>query len=260
MEVLHVGAVPVAGLDLAEAEAAITRACIDREIYRAPHVTVVMKRPKMNRITVLGAVEKPGVVELRNGNSDLLQALVEAGNLTKEAGSIVEVHHPGFRPADQIMPKIAEGPGASGNQLTSLEIPARPSSARSIKVDLASLGTGTQQNFELQDGSVVRVEKRDPPALQVIGLVKEPDRYEFPLGKNMRLTDAIALAGGTSNQLADKIFVIRRREGAEPMLVNVSLRKAKRSGAENILLEPGDTVSVEQTPGRCFWMPSERWA
>ena len=76
--------------------------------------------------------------------------------------------------------------------------------------------------------------------------------YEFPLGKNMRLTDAIALAGGTSNQLADKVFVIRRREGSEPMLVSVSLRKAKRDGSENMLLEPGDTVSIEQTPGTVF--------
>ncbi|QDT56143.1 Polysaccharide biosynthesis/export protein [Caulifigura coniformis] len=252
VDVLHVGRVPVAGLDLAEAEAAITRACIDREIYRTPHVTVVMKRPKVNRITVLGAVEKPGVVELRNGNSDLLQALVEAGNLTKEAGSMVEIHHPGFRPLNNGNPRIAEGTDAAGNQLTSYDTTAKTVSSRTLKVDLASLGSGAPTNYDLEDGAVVRVEKRDPPALQVIGLVRKPDRYEFPLGKNMRLTDAIALAGGTSNQLADKVFIIRRREGAEPMLVGTSIRKAKRDGNENMLLEPGDTVSIEQTPGTVF--------
>jgi len=252
VDVLHVGRVPVAGLDLAEAEAAITRACIDREIYRTPHVTVVMKRPKVNRITVLGAVEKPGVVELRNGNSDLLQALVEAGNLTKEAGSMVEIHHPGFRPLNNGSPRIAEGPDGSGNQLTSYDTTAKTASSRTLKVDLASLGSGAPTTYDLEDGAVVRVEKRDPPALQVIGLVRKPDRYEFPLGKNMRLTDAIALAGGTSNQLADKVFIIRRREGTEPMLVGTSIRKAKRDGNENMLLEPGDTVSIEQTPGTVF--------
>jgi len=253
VDVLHVGAVRVAGLDLAEAEAAIHQACVDREIYRTPHVTVVMKRPKVNRITVLGAVEKPGVVELRNGNSDLLQALVQAEGLTKEAGSMVEIHHPGFRPQDSGTPRIAEQPDAQGNQLTSFDdAPAKLTASRTLKVDLASLASGTKSNYDLEDGAVVRVEKRDPPALQVIGLVKKPDRYEFPLGKNMRLTDAIALAGGTSNQLADKVFVIRRREGTEPMLVSTSIRKAKRDGAENMLLEPGDTVSIEQTPGTVF--------
>jgi polysaccharide biosynthesis/export protein len=252
VDVLHVGPVKVAGLDLSEAEAAIARACVDREIYRTPYVTVVMKRPKVNRITVLGAVEKPGVVELRSGNSDLLQALVLAGNLKKEAGSIVEIHHPGFRPAEQSSPKVAEGPGGTGNQLTSLEVPAQTATTTTVKVDLASLGSGQQQNYDLEDGAVVKVETRDPPALQVIGLVHKPNRYEFPVGKNMRLTDAIALAGGTSNQLANKVYVIRRREGAEPMLVQTSLRRAKRDGSENMLLEPGDTVSVEHTPGTVF--------
>jgi polysaccharide export outer membrane protein len=250
VDILHVGPVKVAGLDLAEAEAQIYRACVDREIYRTPHVTVVMKRPKVNRITVLGAVQKPGVVELRAGNSDLLQALVQAEGLTKEAGSLVEIHHPGFRNEEGSSPRIAEGTDGAGNQLTAFnDTPATRVSAHTLKVDLASLGTGAKASYDLEDGAVVRVEKRDPPALQVIGLVKKPDRYEFPLGKNIRLTDAIALAGGTSNQLADKVFIIRRRDGAEPMLVSTSIRKAKRDGAENILLEPGDTVSIEQTPG-----------
>lgn len=252
VDVVHVGPVPVAGLDLTEAQAAIARACVDRQIYRTPHVTVVMKRPKVNRITVLGAVEKPGIVELRSGNSDLLQALVQAGNLTKEAGSIVEIHHPGFRADESSNPKIAEGSDALGNQLTAYDTPASPASATTLKVDLASLGTGAPADYDLADGAIVRVEKRDPPALQVLGLVHKPNRYEFPLGKNMRLTDAIAIAGGTSNQLANKVFIIRRREDAEPMLVEVSLRQAKRNGGENMLLEPGDTVSVEQTPGTVF--------
>jgi polysaccharide biosynthesis/export protein len=252
VDIVHVGLVPVAGLDLTEAEAAIARACIDRDIYRSPNVTVEMKRAKVNRITVLGAVEEPGIVELRSGNSDLLQALVQAGNLTKEAGSVVEIHHPGFRPGEENTPRIAEESDAAGNQLTAFNTPAKTASARTLKVDLASLGTGSDVNYDLEDGAVVRVEKRDPPALQVIGLVHKPDRYDYPVGKNMRLTDAIAIAGGTSNQLADKVFVIRRREGAEPMLVGISLRKAKRIGAENMLLEPGDTVSVEQTPGTVF--------
>jgi polysaccharide export outer membrane protein len=252
VDVVHVGPVPVAGLDLTEAEAAIARACIDREIYKSPHVTVVMKRPKVNRITVLGAVEKPGIVELRSGNSDLLQALVQAGNLTKEAGSVVEIHHPGYRNEESAAPRIAEGPDGNGNQLTSYDTPARQASSRTLKVDLASLEKAAPADYDLEDGAVVRVEKRDPPALQVLGLVHKPNRYEFPLGKNMRLMDAIAIAGGTSNQLANKVYVIRRREGTEPMLVEVSLRKAKRNGMENMLLEPGDTVSVEQTPGTVF--------
>ncbi|MBX3444500.1 MAG: SLBB domain-containing protein [Planctomyces sp.] len=253
VDVLHVGPVPVEDLELVEAEAAILRACVQQQIYVSPLVTVTLKRPKVNRVTVLGAVEKPQTVELRSGNSDLLQAIVQAGGLTEDAGTMVEVTHPGFREGSRRgTPPIAAGEELDGNQLASHEQPTGEFRPRAFRVDLASLSQESRDRLELPDGSVVMVEKRDPPALQVIGLVQKPNRYEFPVGKNLRLLDAISLASGTSNALADKVYVIRRRERGEPMLVEGSIRKAKRNGAENLLLEPGDTVSVEQTPGTVF--------
>ncbi len=80
--------------------------------------------------------------------------------------------------------------------------------------------------------------------------MNKPDIYDFPVGKDVRLLDAIAMAGGESSLVADKVIVIRRRpEEAEPAVVKVSLSDAKLNGSDaNMLLEPGDTVSVEQTP------------
>jgi protein involved in polysaccharide export with SLBB domain len=58
------------------------------------------------------------------------------------------------------------------------------------------------------------------------------------------------MAGGVSNQMADKIYVIRQEPGKqEPLLIQVSYRRAKRSADANITLGPGDVVVVEQTPG-----------
>lgn len=250
--VLHVGQVYVEGLEYSEAEAEIFKACVEKEIYREPIVTVSPKRQKMNRITVMGGVEKPGFVELRSGNSDVLQAIAQAGGLSKEAGTIVEVSHPGFRPTNANRPPSVARRAQNGNDLASHEVLETSASAHAFTIDLASLSKEKTSSYELQDGSVINVEKRDPPALQVLGLVHKPNRYEFPLGKPLRLLDAVSLAGGLSNALADKVFVIRRRPDTEPMLVQVSLRKAKRKGTENMLLEPGDTVSIEQTPGTVF--------
>jgi polysaccharide export outer membrane protein len=250
--VLHVGNVYVEGLEYSEAEAEILKACVEKEIYSSPIVTVLPKHPKMNLITVLGGVEKPQVVALRSGNSNLLQAISAAGGLSEEAGTIVEVRHPGFRPVNPNRSPAVAQRAQNGNEQASHEVLEASASAHAFTIDLASLTKDKSRSYELQDGSVINVEKRDPPALQVLGLVFKPDRYEFPLGKPMRLLDAVSLAGGVSNSLADKVFVIRRRPESEPMLVKVSLRKAKRRGTENILLEPGDTVSVEQTPGTVF--------
>ena len=57
------------------------------------------------------------------------------------------------------------------------------------------------------------------------------------------------MAGGSSVTVADKIFVIRRKaNGSETVVIQVSLRQAKRNSAANLRLSPGDVVSVEQTP------------
>jgi polysaccharide export outer membrane protein len=123
----------------------------------------------------------------------------------------------------------------------------------SYTINLLEAAKSGDGQYRVADGGVVMVEKRDPAPIFVQGLVKSPNRYEYPLGQDLRLLQAISLAGGMSNQLADKIFVIRQPPGArEPILIQVSYRKAKRSEDSNIRLGPGDVVSVEQTPGTVF--------
>lgn len=123
-------------------------------------------------------------------------------------------------------------------------------SGQTLRVDLTSLTNVSQGNrLELEDGTVIMVERRDPQPIQVLGLVRKPDVYDFPVGKNLRVLDALAMAGGIDSPVANKLYVIRRRPGMpEPAVIELSLSKAKRNGMENLLLEPGDTVSVEQTP------------
>ena len=116
----------------------------------------------------------------------------------------------------------------------------------------ASKAVGGNQ-YNVSDGGVVMVEKRDPAPIQVVGLVRDPGEYEFPIGKPLTVLGAIALADGVSNQLADKIYVIRPvANGGNPAVINVSIRRAKKSAKSNIILGPGDVVSVEQTPGTVF--------
>ena len=124
----------------------------------------------------------------------------------------------------------------------------------SIKVDLVSATKTGTGGYLVDDGGVVSIEKRDPEPLRVIGLVRKPDRYDFPIAEDLRVTDAIALAGGTSLGLADKIFVVRRvPNSSETAVIQVSLRQAKRNAQANLRLEPGDVVSVENTPATVIY-------
>ena len=252
----HIGDVSVEGLNLIEAEDAIRTAATIRGIYRDPQITVEMSRPKVNNITVIGAVNKQGILELRPGNSDLLQAITAAGGLTKEAGTIVEVTHPGFKPGTvppERSPAIANGTGDGVISAGGESIQATPVSTKTLKVDLASIGRDGVGIPTLSDGMVIWVGKLDPLPLTVDGLVRAPGQFEFPVGKNLSVVEAISLAKGINSSVADKIYVIRKRPGvAEPVLIQVSYSKAKRDGRENILLQPGDVVSVEQTPTTVF--------
>jgi len=249
-----VGPVQVAGLELAEAEAAISAACIQRQLYRSPHVTVTMKHQRMNRVTVVGAVKEPGVHQIPRGQSDLLASLVAAGGLSDDAGTNVEIRNPmkSSPPPDPVASNLSDDVSAVGHTLPGLST-ALGSTRNSIKVDLVAAtkqGTGA---FVVEDGAVVSVEKRDPEPVHVMGLVQKPNRYEFPIGEDLRVLDAIALAGWVTSPVANKVYIIRKKpESSKTAIIEVSIAQAKQTDESNLRLSPGDIVSVEQTPMTMF--------
>lgn len=244
----EVGDVNVAGLDLESAESAIATACVQRQIYRRPHVTVSMKRQATNRVMVAGAVKNQGYYNLPRGSSDLLSALVAAGGLADDAGTNVEVRNPGSGVVRS--DRIAQDVGPSGDMRDVGYSQSPPTGQRSgpttIKVDLVLATKNGQSAALLADGSIVTVERRDPESIQVLGLVNKPGEIKYPIGTDLRLLDAISQAGWTSNQGANKVYIIRNNP--RQVVIEASIREAKRNVDENIRLSPGDVVSVEQTP------------
>ncbi len=240
-----IGAISVEGIEPQAAEGLIRAEAVQKELYRNPTVTVTVTYHKTNRVRVLGAVREEGVYELPSYASDVVSALAAAGGLAENAGRHVEVRNPLLNAAQSLPP-------GTGGMIRPISAESA-SGVNSYTIDLSSAAQAVGRTYLVEDGGVVMVEKRDPEPIYVQGLVRSPNQYEFPIGKDLRLLQAISLAGGTSNQLADKIFVIRQHpESAEPLLIEVSYRKAKRSEASNIRLGPGDVISVEQTPGTVF--------
>lgn len=229
------GPVRVAGLMLTDAEQIIRHEGIARKVYRDPHVSVLLKSRKTIRVTVVGAVESPGAKDLPAANADLLSALLAAGGLTEEASTIVE---------------IRKVPDSSSVRQASYD-DGRTTLARddSIQIDLIAASEGISPDYRIVDGSVIMVREREPKTIQVIGLVRKPDQFEIPTDQEVRLLDAIALAGGRTLQFADSVNVVRQLDGmSEPVVITASVRDAKRGGASNLRLAAGDVVSVEETP------------
>ncbi len=271
-----IGAVPIAGLEPAAAEQRIAAAGIERGIYRQPCVTLTITEHAVNRITVLGAVAKPGVVELPRGACDLASALAAAGGLSNEAGTKVEVLHQGIASFVADHPAEPLRAGSNGVKLASYDDPKESDSGPALvpggtnqqrlspppelvqqrqavpdltRIDLAQAGAAGPDTRRLSDRDVVMVQPRDKRFIHVTGLVQRPNEFELTRDKDIRVLDAIAMAGGTTSVVADKIFVIRQLPNMPaPAVIKISMSRAKVNGEENLRLAAGDLVSVESTP------------
>jgi polysaccharide biosynthesis/export protein len=261
-----IGPVAVAGLELESAEQAIAAAAIGRGVFQKPHITVTMKRQRSNRVTVIGAVKQPGVYTLTRGASSLLAALVSAGGLTEDAGPEVEIRQsrpiamvgtagPAVQPAQQL-PGAAgpaapamSSPAVPGASLASAAAgPAAPTAPPILRVNLAKAAEEGDRQYPVGDGDVVIVSRRAPKPVYVLGLVHKPGEYRLPPNQNLQILDALALAGERTMQIADRVLVIRHvADRPEPVVIEVSVREAKRNDAANLRLAPGDVVSVEET-------------
>lgn len=253
-----VGSVRLAGLEMEEAERLITATAIQNAVYRNPHVTVTMKRQRMNYITVIGAVKEPGTYPLPRGSSYLLAAIVSAGGLGDDAGPDVEVRRSDILRGDPQAPpppQVAEGNGA---QLAAYH--RSEDGVPWIRVNLVSAAREGNGGHYLNDGDVVMVAPRSRKPIQVLGLVSKPGAYDMPFNEDVYLLDALAMAGGRSMELADKVLVIRQvPDQAEPARIQVSIREAKYNGTANIRLAEGDIVTVEQTPITFTWDALQRF-
>ncbi len=242
-----VGEVALAGVDEQQAAQRIVGAAIERQIFRRPQVTVQIAERAVNQVTVLGAVTNPGTHPLPRGASNVVAALAAAGGLTEEAGTEIEVMR---RQASLVASDSTST--REGIQLASFSPPRlgqqQLENGQTEIIDLASGPDQTQIEYGLSDQDVVMVRPARKQVIHVLGLVRKPSQFDLPADQEFHVLDALAQAGGKSSPVADKVYVIRRKEGEpEPAVIEISINRAKINGAENLRLAAGDVVSVEAT-------------
>ncbi len=226
-----VGTVRVAGMEPQTAEYWVRQASMQRDVFRDPQVSIQFESRHANNVTVLGAVTTPGVYRLNGANSDVLAALVAAGGLTDQAGTSIDVRHP---PAGAVQ-AAGYGPGAG------------PQTA-SYRLDLRDVRTAVDADLSVRDGTVIMVPERVKQTVYVMGLVNRPGDFEIPPDDELRLLDALAMAGGRRLEIADRVTVTRRAtQSRAPIIIEASVREAQQDGNANLRLAAGDVVQVEET-------------
>lgn len=232
----NIGSVRLAGLSNAAAEKTVVQASLQRDVFLTPVVRVALEDRRERVITVIGAVKSPGLVLITRDSVSLADAIVRAGGLADEASGVVSV----------------SGIQRNSNELRSLDhtkfsgTSTGATPATKIRLDQSdpeSLG-----QIMVAEGGVVHVEVAQQDFVRVMGVIRGQS-LEIPHGQNLRLLDAITLAGGQtySNWISDKITITRRvPETQETVLIKASIRKAQRKGSENLVLAPNDVVNVDE--------------
>lgn len=240
----QVGSVYVAGETAETAQAAVIQVGSQLGAEAPSIVRVTITQAHENRITITGAVERPGVYMLPRDASDVVSAIAAAGGLRRDADEKIVVQQ-------RAVAEQGDEPTGTIRNADFVEKPAsRPREGARREIYLSDTHVAAASQIRLDDGDVVMVERRDPPSVVVTGAVRNAGRYEFPVGQDFRVLDAVMKAGGTAWPRADTVVVCRRvPHETKNALIEVSLHRASRDLEENLRLKPDDIVSVEPRPG-----------
>ena len=203
-----IGRVAAGGKGVRAIEADIKNKLSPRYLVN-PTVSVEVKAFRSQVVYVFGAVVRPGSIKIA-GNATLMSVLAEAGFSTKSGSTITITRWPrGAR---------GTGPAAGGPN------------AETIKVNRRELEFGSAQNIPLQDGDTISVPEAEK--YTVTGYVRSPGVFE--IDGDISVLQAIAIAGGATEQGATNRIEIQRQGVAKP-IKNVKMTD---------LVKPGDIVTV----------------
>jgi polysaccharide export outer membrane protein len=171
------------------------------------------------RVLVLGQVDKPGYVSLKDGEDHVLDVVVQAGGPTLKAAP---------------------------NRIRILR------NGQPVSTDLeAFLRQGKPElNPQIQPGDIVVMPETDRRII-VLGQVVKPGPIDLGDTFPRTVMDAISAAGGPANlSKLSTVYIIRQDGGTKPTAITLDLWKYLHEGGpnQNIELKPGDVVFVPASP------------
>ena len=222
-----IGPVKVSGMTTQELGAQIEESF--RENYvRDPHVTVLVQEYASQPVSILGAVNEPGIYQMK-GQKRLLEMLSMAKGLNEDPGSTIQVIR-----------------DPSGLPLADGTVP--PSEAISINIEELFEQGKTELNIPIYAGDVINVLQAG--SVFVVGEALAPGQKILRNGRNVTVTQAVALAGGfTPDARRDESLIIRMHLDGS--------REEIAVGDPNKILR-GDVPDVVMLANDILWIPPNK--
>jgi len=218
-----------------ESELALEIAEQYREYQRNPQAFVLIKEYNSQPVAVIGAVEKPGRIQLQR-RVRLLELLSFVGGPSDKAGLRIHIAHAANNTACN-----------TDGQLVASDKPAEDLDVFTLSDTLMG---DAQSNPYIQPGDIVSV----PEAEQafVVGNVYKPS--SIPLKTPTRFSEAIAMAGGLlPDSNIEQIRLVRQVPGTPVKQEQfINLKNINQRKTEDLMLLAGDIVEVPTLTGRKF--------
>jgi polysaccharide biosynthesis/export protein len=212
------GELNVAGKTATEARSQLEGLLRDKYVNRA-NVSVVVKEFANKPVSVVGAVTKPGSLNI-SGNYSLLQAISAAGGLDQTAGRKIFV----LRQADNGLTDTLE-----------------------IRRDDLLQSTSPLWNIPIFAGDVVNIPARSTVKVFCLGEVKQPGALEFDNDDRISLLSVIAKAGGLTDRASKTILIKRKGADGRDIETKVNYRAVIAGREPDPTLKADDVVVVQES-------------
>jgi polysaccharide biosynthesis/export protein len=211
-----IGEMDVKGLTVLGVEKKL-REAYDSYIYN-PQVGVLIREFRQ-RVSVIGAVQRPGVFEL-SGPKSVIEMLAMAGGVSDKAGAQVHIYRQ----------------GANGRETHVIDLMVLANS-----IGLINASNATMINMPVEPGDMINVPEAG--MFFVDGAVGRPGSY--PLGRRYSLIQALATAGGVNPVLNSNDITIFRRQGpGEVQMIALNLTEVMSGSIADPQIQPDDVIVV----------------
>ena len=235
------GTVAAGGKTAMEVEEIVKTALGSRYI-RDPQVSVFVLEHHSHRISVLGAVKKPGVFEV-SGPRSVVDMLAMAEGLTEQSDQNVYLIRKVVKSS-----AAAEAPGSQPQ--TGSNGKSAQEAVFEINLEEMLVSGNEELNAPLQSGDVVHVPKAG--SFFVGGAVQKPGSYVLK-GRDITVDQAIIEAGGIT-KVADfeGVKIFRELKGQKKQIIEVSLNEIEQ-GQKGPIVMKNDVILVSSNGFKSAW-------
>jgi polysaccharide export outer membrane protein len=254
------GPVKAGGLTPGQLES-VLQELLRRTYMKDPHVGVFVRELQSHPVSVVGAVRKPGVFQIR-GTKTVLELLSMAEGLADDAGDTVLVMRgagfPGSNGRDNAEQETQTGDAVPqstrGEALASgpAGVPGQEGAGEIVEVNLKSLLESVDPAFNIpvHPGDIVKVTRAG--IVYVVGDVRKPGGFVLKSNENISVLQALALAEGlTRTSLKSQARIIRTDQSTDKRIeIPVDLGKILASKAPDPILQPRDIIFVPDSSAK----------